>query len=63
MNLPAAGKRRLRATEYQYLLFETFTRGKPRGIIPKVRLKEIILLQGPHISWLHGLPYLKWSQK
>ena len=39
MNLPAAGKRRLRATGYQNLLFGIFTRGKPRGIIPKVRLK------------------------
>ena len=38
MNLPAAGKRRLRATWYQNLLYGTFTRGKPRGIIPKVRL-------------------------
>ena len=39
MDLPKAGKRRLRATGYQNLLFGTFTRGKLRGIIPKVRLR------------------------
>ena len=44
MNLPAAGKRRLRATGYQNLLYGTFTRGKPRGIIPKVRLNTFLLL-------------------
>ena len=51
MDLPEAGKRRLRATGYQNLLFGTFTRGKPRVIIPKVRSNNNFLPRIISAGW------------